>query len=93
MGIDVDLIVGNYGKEDYICAVCTDLLEDPITLKACEHMFCRACIDEVIRTGESRCPVCRTRFSSPTDVTIPIRLVRKYMSRIRVFRCKKINPS
>ena len=28
-----------------ICSICHDLLEDPITIKSCDHNFCRACIE------------------------------------------------
>ena len=59
MGIDLDLIIGDYGKEDFICSVCADLLFDPVTLKSCEHNFCRLCIGGVVRTGNLRCPDCR----------------------------------
>jgi len=88
MGIDVNLIIGNY-EEDYICGVCTDLLEDPIALKRCEHLFCRACTDGIIRTGKVQCPECRTDFSQFSDVIRPVRLIRKFMSRIRVSVAKK----
>jgi len=54
MGIDTDLIVGNYGREDFICGICHDLLEDPIILKKCEHSFCRVCINGVTDSRVSR---------------------------------------
>ena len=44
------------------CAVCCDVLWDAVILPSCGHRFCRACLGEVCRRGEARCPLCRTAF-------------------------------
>lgn len=44
------------------CAVCTDAPWDPVRLDGCCHVFCRACLHEIVRrVGDvgSRCPLCR----------------------------------
>lgn len=35
------------------CAVCTDAVWEPIKLPLCGHVFCRACISEVVRRSSS----------------------------------------
>jgi len=61
MGFDIDLIVGELGRVNCSCSVCTDLLQDPVTLN-CGHSFCRQCILDVANVGNSLCPFCRKPF-------------------------------
>ena len=44
------------------CAICYDVLWDAVILPSCRHRFCRACLGEVCRRGEARCPLCRAAF-------------------------------
>ena len=43
MGIDSELAV-NEVDEELICSICRGILEDPVEIKDCEHMFCDGCI-------------------------------------------------
>ncbi|XP_069790043.1 BRCA1-associated RING domain protein 1 [Narcine bancroftii] len=38
------------------CSKCCSLLQEPVCLGGCEHVFCRACIGDRLGNG---CPVCR----------------------------------
>lgn len=51
-------------KEKVTCAICMELLTEPLSLN-CGHSFCRACITdkEIGPGGESSCPVCAVRYS------------------------------
>lgn len=46
------------------CSICRDILNEPVALPACQHVFCRPCIqtfvDSAQRDNQSlRCPECR----------------------------------
>ena len=89
MGINLDQIVGDLGHSNFSCSICTDLLEDAITLRECEHSFCRGCIDNVIATSKGccetlRCPDCRTKFKAKKDVNKPSRFMRNMLSEIKL---------
>ena len=50
MGINIERISPEFrtGVKDilpnFICSICDDLFEDAITLKPCDHIFCRPCL-------------------------------------------------
>jgi len=43
MGIDLDLAVGQV-DEEFVCSICKDILENPVEIKGCVHLFCDECI-------------------------------------------------
>lgn len=50
--------------DDFKCVVCRDILIDPVTL-ACQHTFCRLCIDPSMHetsTLNLNCFICRTPY-------------------------------
>jgi len=79
MGIDTNLITKTTKDfaYDFICSVCTDLVDSPVTLVTCQHNFCRDCLNGVIEAAGHveavYCPDCRpgmgTRFSGSTGET------------------------
>lgn len=52
MGIDSRRFTGDQ-YESFKCPVCLDVLEDPVTIDPCDHVFCKSCL--VVGT----CPLCR----------------------------------
>ena len=36
-------------KAYFECAICLELLKDPVQVRSCGHLFCRSCIDELLR--------------------------------------------
>ncbi|KAI5094532.1 finTRIM family, member 14 [Silurus meridionalis] len=58
-------------QDQFICPVCLDLLNDPVTIH-CGHSFCKVCInghwDEEYRKGVYSCPQCRDSFPSRPDL-------------------------
>lgn len=67
----MDLIVGEFGAGEYdfrpyfTCTICTGLLDDTVTLAACEHRFCRGCLTDLIESRVINDHKYR-RFLSPT---------------------------
>lgn len=87
MGFATDLIVvgADVARANFVCSVCMELVENGVTLKGCDHHFCKRCIDGVIRTRNLLCPDCRREFSS-SDVAPASRLMNNILSCIK-FRC------
>ena len=55
-------------SEDLECAVCFNLLNDPITLPSCKHTFCRLCLLKATRLSPDgrSCPLCRALIEIPS---------------------------
>jgi len=94
MGIDRELIVSEFGKEDCACNICTQLVEDPIVLK-CEHFFCKKCIDKKNKDAaagkrtraeksKAECPECKRVFNPTEDMNPPSIFMRNAMSKIKL---------
>ncbi|XP_044137147.1 E3 ubiquitin-protein ligase TRIM39-like [Bufo gargarizans] len=51
--------------DELLCSICLHIYTDPVMLR-CGHNFCRACIDQVLKTkntsGVYSCPECRIKF-------------------------------
>lgn len=45
-------------SQEFVCAVCLDILVEAMTAVPCGHSFCRSCIAGNVR----QCPTCRTRL-------------------------------
>ena len=60
MGFDIKRFRDCDVKEEFVCPICCDILEDPILLEDCEHVFCRQCIEQWLRKCEFKlCPIDR----------------------------------
>ena len=57
---------------DEECAVCLDSLSVPV-ITHCAHVFCRRCIEDVIKSSQwnPRCPLCRGCVSVDALVEVP----------------------
>lgn len=59
-------------KEDFLCGICLQFFENPISCHECQKIFCQSCIDNYINTNYNRfvdpsyfqykCPYCRLNF-------------------------------
>ncbi|EPE25768.1 RING/U-box [Glarea lozoyensis ATCC 20868] len=68
----VDLRAITYGgtvDENLVCPICRCPFVDPV-LTDCDHVFCRACIDDALSHGEL-CPVDRLPLSQATIARAP----------------------
>lgn len=64
--------VAQFPKEDFLCPVCLDVLNNPVVL-SCAHRFCWACLAgaSMFTSHNSSCPVCRKQQSlDPRDYTV-----------------------
>jgi hypothetical protein len=45
------------------CAICMDVMKDPMTATPCMHNFCKKCIDGWLSTSYMReCPMCKQKI-------------------------------
>lgn len=54
------------------CSVCLERLDTSSKVLACQHTFCKKCLDEIVATHkELRCPECRTLVECRVDELPP----------------------
>ncbi|CAG2165140.1 unnamed protein product [Oppiella nova] len=64
MGFDINRFRESDIKAEFICPICRDILEDPLLVQTCEHVFCRNCIDQWLRESQQKsCPIDRQEIS------------------------------
>lgn len=63
MGISTDLFTGPINPE-FICSICQDVFDEPVSLVECEHLFCKSCISSVRKNedGQILCPLCKVEI-------------------------------
>lgn len=88
MGIALENVVNGTNMEHFVCSICTNLLDDAVVLKSCEHMYCRECINQWAKsekptTGASSCPECRQTFTQ-ADLVKPMRVVQALLSQVEL---------
>jgi len=95
MGIDTTLITKatEDSASDFICSICKDLMDIPVTVVKCQHSFCRECLNRLSRLNRFKsagqveavnCPDCQTEFSPTNDIVEPYRIMKQVMSRIQL---------
>lgn len=85
MGYDVNRFQEDV--EDFLCPVCFDVLNDPIELKKCEHIFCRHCIVKWFHEHPT-CPVDREQIKE-SHLRQTSRFFRQQYSRLKI-RCQYV---
>ena len=67
MGLPVDLCVSDSSFfKEFICPICTDISDDPVTPSHCDHLFCRQCLTSAFDASEGMvCPVCNVESRGP----------------------------
>ena len=87
MGIDIERFDGSVDDE-LICPICQLVLENPLHLIQCEHVFCYSCIWKWIQTGNETCPIDRKKFKKE-DLKTP-RLMIKFLDKLDI-KCDYAN--
>ena len=79
-------------NEEKDCAVCIDLLYNPIKIIPCGHIFCESCVKRLRQTETQRdvpCPLCRQTIESCVhDTELQVKLQLKYPDEMKQ---RKIN--
>ncbi|XP_069619694.1 E3 ubiquitin-protein ligase RNF213 isoform X2 [Ranitomeya imitator] len=64
---DVSQSVSRFGMQT--CAVCQSDPHEPVCLP-CDHIFCKLCLSEWLKTGTNACPVCKTKLPEPFTIEV-----------------------
>ena len=59
-------------KEHMSCAICLDLMRNPVISVACGHSLCNSCL-QTWKKEKNTCPICRTMF---TEIIVNPNLVK-----------------
>lgn len=86
MGYDVVRFRGEV-DEELICPICSGVLEEPLQVPGCEHVFCSRCIQEWL-SRQPTCPVDRLQVSTADLKPVP-RIVRNLLCRL-VIACDNV---
>ena len=85
MGFDVQRFVDQNIDQEFICNICHDVLEDPLMISSCQHLYCSKCIRDCIKV-HGVCPQDRSPVSI-VKLVEPIRLVKNLINKLKI-RCK-----
>lgn len=81
------LLVKETDKDNVFCAICQNLIDDPVQLNTspqCPHIYCKKCIDQQYQF-DRKCSVCRLQFSNYTKLSF----YRKVLDDIE-FKCPNV---
>lgn len=84
MVYEISRFIDNDFLEDFKCSVCLEILKDPVFVKCCEHIYCRACIELWLETDTS-CPKDRKPIEA-ADLVEPFRFFRNLYDKLKI-RC------
>ncbi|XP_064619286.1 uncharacterized protein LOC135482815 [Lineus longissimus] len=57
-------------KKQLECSICLKVIDTPKILESCNHIFCKKCISELVKSNENSyfpCPECRVECKLPAD--------------------------
>ena len=86
MGYDEDLFADPDRISSVLkCQICFCILENPLVLKKCEHIFCDYCINDWL-DRKRKCPICREEVSivRENDLSIAPLYVRQMVNELQV---------
>ena len=81
MGFDIERFIDSV-DEELICPICESVLENPLQIIECEHVFCSDCITKWIQTGNQTCP-CDRKTIQKDDLRSP-RFVIKFLEKLQI---------
>ena len=86
MGWDIDRFLDKDNiVKDIICTICTEVVSDA-KQTPCDHMFCKECISEWLKSGKQTCPIDREKLSL-NDLKAPSRMTRQLIDSL-IVKCK-----
>ncbi|GBM70188.1 E3 ubiquitin-protein ligase NRDP1 [Araneus ventricosus] len=81
MGFDINRFKAEV-DEEFICPICSGVLEEPVQAPICEHAFCYECITEWLSRKVS-CPIDR-EVITPNELKPAARVLRNLLSRLLI---------
>ena len=84
MGFDVQRFVDQNIDQEFICNISQDVLEDPLMISSCEHLYCSKCIRDCIKI-HGVCPQDRSKVSI-TKLVQSLRIVKNLLNKLKI-RC------
>lgn len=83
MGLNSELFIEKVDPE-FICTICQDVFDDPVSLVECEHLFCRCCFHSIQAQADDtkQCPLCNTAIKS--EPKAPHRLVLNFWNKLKL---------
>jgi len=84
MGIDTGLAIGQFDDE-FVCSICTDIVQNPVVIPVCDHYFCDSCIRPWVQS-KANCPIDRDPVEEAA-LTKPCRYFRNKLARVH-FHCQ-----
>lgn len=58
-------------NSDLLCGICLEIVNLPVKVPSCSHIFCFLCLKEVINSLGKTCPLCRAFFTEePEDLSL-----------------------
>jgi hypothetical protein len=85
MGYDINRFVENSVDEEFVCNICHDVLEEPLMVSHCEHLYCSQCIRECVKV-RGVCPQDRSRITI-NQLVEPPRIVNNLLNKLRI-KCR-----
>lgn len=68
--------------DELICSICEGVLQNPIQVISCEHVFCTDCLDEWLAKGKKNCPLDREDINR-NDMKTP-RIVTNLLAKLSI---------
>lgn len=81
MGYDTNRFIGEI-DEEFICAICTSVLEKPVQSQKCDHLFCEECIKDWLSRSQT-CPVDRDLLQDE-DLKPATRPLRNLLGKLEI---------
>jgi hypothetical protein len=82
MGYDIKRFIGGKVNEEFVCVICQDVLEEPVMVSICEHIFCDGCIRGWI-LEKKECPVDR-KVISESHLRDPFRAFKNLLNQLEI---------
>lgn len=90
MGYEIERFVDAKSVDDFKCGICLEVIENPVMITVCEHLYCRECLTDWL-SKDTSCPEDRNPIEE-SDLTKPPRLIRNQLDRLEI-RCNFVNVS
>jgi hypothetical protein len=68
--------------DELICSICEGVLENPVQVISCEHVFCSDCLDSWLSKGKMTCPLDRETINRD-DMKTP-RIVTNLLAKLSI---------